>query len=241
MPPELAPAIHASLLEDLAWARKHAPPATRANFEFKHLLVVAPCFGELASADMAAMHESSRLAGNAADDAAAAASSSAGAAAGGAGSKVTGTKRKHADATPADGKTWITQYYHFEEELMASKAQISFTFAVADVEKPAGGAGAAAGSSASSAGSSAGAAAKPAGAQGKKGGSGSSGSDGEEEDEEGGPARPLRVPQSRRVIVFPASALPACVSGMQEMLAVAQADAKAEAEAGSDSSEEDGE
>lgn len=245
--PTLTLSSQESLATDVAWAQANAtPPEARAAFNFKHLLLVAPCFSERAGAEAVAAHRDATRA------AAATAAGAAGArgwapTAGAAGGKKKAKRAREggggsaeaaaavaaapsaASATAAPdglglGDGWLTHYLHFEEELFTEAAALSFVFPVAPpADKPAAAvpvaAAAAAGGKKRKA--SKGGAAAATAAAGPA--AAAAGGDGEADDGDAGgrATQPLHGPQSRRVIVLPAAAHGRCVDAMKQLLASA--------------------
>lgn len=134
------------------------------------------------------------------------------------------------------GAGWLTHYLHFEEELFASQATTSYAFRVKDFSKesaelPQGDIGA----SSSVEGAGAGGKKRKAAAAASSSSSSSSSSSAAAvpvEDVPGEPqAKSLRAPASRRVVAFPAAALPVCVDAMKHLLVEAQTAAQSAAEA----------
>ena len=208
MPPELAPAVHDSLLQDLAWAKVHAPGDCRVAFQdVTQVLVVAPCWLEAAG-------------GAAAGSAAAGGGGSAGALGGG--------------AVPPG---YLAHYLRFEEALWAGEATARFAFAVAAPAEggaaAGGGGGGGGGEAEAPSVGGAGAVGGGGGGGGRKARKRKGGQEGGEDmEEEAAPSAALHAPQVRHVMLVPIAALPRAAAAMASQVEAAK-EAQRKQEAGS--------
>ncbi len=213
MPPEIAPSLHESMLEDIKWAQTNVATGERNVYRFDHLLLVAPCWSEKTGsaaidAHAATLRDATTSAArftakaNSKKDKAApkgsSAASSAEAEAESASEDESGSGSASASAAESHGD-FLTHYYHFEEELFKAQADLSYTFTVAPRDNVTHVPAMPVASSSSAAAAAA---------------------DDDEEDDM--PVhKPLRGPETRRVIVFKASKLQECVTAMHHLLALA--------------------
>ncbi len=211
MPPELAPPLQEALVRDLEAARK-AAAGKAPLYDFKHLIMVSPCWTEKATPQavearqqaLSDAREVARLLGGGGKKGGAA-----GAAAAAASAAAVAASSSSSSSATVDERGMLTHFYRFEEEVYADAAVSTFSFPVAADENvtlvPAG-AGAA--SSSSSA----------AGAGKKR----KAGADAPGEEEDGETRRNLRAPQVRRVLVVPAAAIQPSVRTIRHLLEVVQ-------------------